>query len=229
MVMVRRSGWPVWGLVGMGLASPLGAQAPAQASWSLLGGFIAPFGDMKSRSVGVSVPVSGLRQDAFSNGFSLQASLRLPGAGRLRGRGSLGICGMNGTSTGAQHTDLEYLAYGLGAGWELPLGAPGHGFYGFSELHFDREMVNAKSPGTGWASLFGSQGSRTCIRVGLGLGMGWMVPASGFTVEVEARSSLTGPISNSTESERTHVFWASLPPDRYIRVGLGWTWGHSPR
>jgi len=215
----------VWGLCGA-LGVPLQAQVQP-GTWSLLGGFISPMGDMKARDERVAAPLQGIRRDAFSNGFSLQATLHFPGEGRVRGRGSVGLCGMNGSSTGAQSTDLEYLAYGVSAGWQVFLDARGtwKGPYLFSELRFDREMFNAKTPGSSWASLFGSQGSRTCIRVGLGLGLGWVLPGSGLTLELEARGSLTGPISNNTESEQTHRFWANLPPDRYLRVGVGWTWG----
>jgi hypothetical protein len=134
---------------------------------------------------------------------------------------------MNGTSSGAQHLDLGYLAYGASAGWQVSLGsqAGSRGMYAFSELRFDKEFFEASAPGSRWG--YGVD-SRSCIRVGLGVGLGWIAPDSGLTIEVEARTSLTGPISTATESEQTHSFWSNLPPDRYIRVGMGWTWGLRP-
>jgi hypothetical protein len=208
------------------------AQGSLQAQgWGIQGGFITPFAEMKARNQEASATFPGPRIDAFSNGFSLQATAFFPGQGRIGSRGTIGICGMNGTSTSVQRLDLSYLAYGVSAGWQVALGSQAgpRGPYAFSELHFDKEFYEAKVPGTSWASLYGGRGSRTCIRVGLGVGLGWMAPDSGLTFEVEARASLTGPISDASESNSTQQFWANLPPDRYLRVGVGWTWGRGPR
>lgn len=209
------------GLLGLWGTMALRAQA---AVISLQGGFVSPFADMKSREVTVSSPAPGTRTDAFGNGFFLQASFWPGGAQRFRARGTVGICGMNGTSTGLQHLDLQYLAYGLSGGIQssLEIQPRNHGLYAFSEVRLDWEFYRAKSPGSGWAS-FGA-GSRSGLRLGVGVGLGWIAPGSGLAFEVEARASLSGPIRNS-DSQGSSVFWGSLPPDRYLRLGVGWTWG----
>jgi hypothetical protein len=203
-----------------GVATPLVAQ-----TCTLTGGVLAPFGETKSRALDAPATAYGPRSDAFSNGFSLQASVIFPSDGWLQGRGTAGICGMNGTSTGSQRLDLQFLAYGLAAGWQANLGPPSarRSLYAFSELRFDWEYFTAKTPGSGW--LGWGPGSRRCLRLGLGAGLGWIHPTTGFTLEAEIRTSLSGPISSSADAQNAGGFWASLPPDRYVRVGVGWTSG----
>lgn len=195
---------------------------------SVQGGTVLPFSTMKERETEGTAPSAGIRKEAFAHGFSAQVSFWPGGDDRVRPRGTLGICGMNGTAEGSRDADLQYLAYGLSAGAQVSLSSRprGRGPYAFSELRLDWEFFKAKSPGQGWAS-FGL-GSRRCLRLGLGAGLGWVAPRTGLTLEVEVRASLTGPISDQNPQGES-AFWAELPPDRYLRLGLGWTWGRGGR